>query len=92
MNNKNLIQHFDKLSEFCEPMIDRGIEENRKGLFCIKVTDKDGNPLPGVKINADLSRHEFKFGCAIFLLDQFPDERRNKLYRERSSQSFLTML
>jgi len=88
MNNKDLIQHFDKLSEFCEPMIDRGIEENRKGLFCIKVTDKDGNPMPGVKINADLSRHEFKFGCAIFLLDQFPDERRNELYREEFAKLF----
>ena len=88
MNNKELITHFDKLSEFIEPMIDRGIEEHRKGLFCIKVTDKDGNPMPGVKINADLSRHEFKFGCAIFLLDQFPDERRNKLYREEFAKLF----
>ena len=88
MNNRELISHFDKLSEFCEPMIDRGIEENRKGLFCIKVTDKDGKPLPGVKVEAKLSRHEFKFGCAIFLLDQFSDERRNSLYREEFAKLF----
>ena len=88
MNNRELISHFDKLSEFCEPMIDRGIEENRKGLFCIKVTDKDGKPLPGVKVEAKLSRHEFKFGCAIFLLDQFPDERRNELYRKEFAKLF----
>ena len=88
MNNRDLITHFDKLSKFTEPIIDRGIEEHRKGLFCIKVTDKDGNPTPGVKITADLSRHEFKFGCAIFLLDQFPDERRNSLYREEFAKLF----
>ena len=80
MEKRELITHFDRLSDFIEPMIERGIEEHRKGLFCIKVTDKDGKPVPGVKLEARLSRHEFKFGCAIFLLDQFPDKKRNELY------------
>ena len=69
-------------------MIDRGIEEHRKGLFCIRVIDKDGKPVSGAKVKAKLSKHEFKFGCAIFLLDQFPDERRNALYREEFKKLF----
>lgn len=88
MEKRELITHFDRLSDFIEPMIERGIEEHRKGLFCIKVTDKDGKPVPGVKLEARLSRHEFKFGCAIFLLDQFPDKKRNELYREKFARLF----
>ena len=88
MGKNELISHFDRLAEFTEPMIDRGIEEHRQGLFCIRVIDKDGKPVSGAKVKAKLSRHEFKFGCAIFLLDQFPDERRNALYRDEFKKLF----
>jgi GH35 family endo-1,4-beta-xylanase len=88
MDQKYLLEHFDKLSEFVEPMIDAEIERNRKGLFCIKVLDKSGAPVKGARVRARLKKHEFKFGCAAFLLDQFPDERRNSLYRELFADTF----
>ena len=88
MNRRDLIAHFDRLSEFTEPMIDRGIETHRKGLFAVKVLDREGRPIAGVPVRAKLARHEFKFGCALFLLDQFPDDRRNILYREKFADIF----
>lgn len=88
MDQKYLIEHFDRLSEFTEPMIDAEIERNRKGLFAVKVTDKEGKPIKGAKISASLKKHEFKFGCGAFLLDQFGDERRNMLYREEFAKLF----
>ena len=88
MDAKELIKEFDRLSPFTDGMIERGIETHRKGLFAVKVTDKDGRPLPGVPVRFRLSRHEFKFGCALFLLDQFPDEERNTAYRECFPQVF----
>ena len=83
MNRRVLISHFDRLAEFTDPMIERDIEAYRKGLFAVRVLDSAGNPLTGVPVRVRLNRHEFKFGCALFLLDQFGDERRNRLYRER---------
>ena len=69
-------------------MIDSEIERNRKGLFAVKVIDKSGKPVVGTRVTATLQKHEFKFGCAAFLLDQFGDERRNALYREEFKKVF----
>ena len=88
MNRRDLISHFDRLAEFTDPMIERDIEAYRKGLFAVRVLDGAGNPMAGVPVRVRLNRHEFKFGCALFLLDQFGDEHRNRLYRERFGQIF----
>ena len=45
-------------------------------------------PAAGVPVKVKLARHEFKFGCSLFLLEQFPDERRNNLYREEFKKVF----
>ena len=88
MTRKDLISHFDRLSEYTEPMIAAGIETHRKGLFAVRAVDHDGKPLIGVPVHAKLKRHAFKFGCALFLLDQFGDERRNRIYREEFAGLF----
>ena len=88
MELKDLIAHFDRLSPYTDRMIERGIEEHRKGLFAVKVTDADKKPAAGVPVTVDLARHEFKFGCALFLLDQFPDAERSALYRKRFPEVF----
>ena len=88
MDLQKLIAYYDRLSAFTEPMIDRGIETWRKGLFAVKVSDREGKPLAGVPVHVRLNRHEFKFGCALFLLDQFQDDRRCRLYREEFASLF----
>ena len=88
MEPKELIRIFDKLSPYTDQMISRGIETHRKGLFAVRVLDHDGKPVSGASVHVSLVRHEFKFGCALFLLDQFPDAERNLLYRERFPEVF----
>lgn len=82
------IREFDRYEPFTSEKIRRGIEEYRKGLFAVKILDRDGNPLKNVKIKAVQQSHEFKFGCSTFLLDQFPEEERNKKYREKFKKVF----
>ncbi|MBQ2725504.1 MAG: glycoside hydrolase family 10, partial [Clostridia bacterium] len=88
MNRRDLIAQFDKLSPYTDRMIERGIETHRKGLFAVKVLDAEGKPAAGVPVKVKLARHEFKFGCSLFLLEQFPDEERNRLYREEFKKLF----
>jgi len=88
MNRRDLIAQFDKLSPYTDRMIERGIETHRKGLFAVKVLDTEGKPAAGIPVKVKLARHEFKFGCSLFLLEQFPDEERNRLYREEFKKLF----
>lgn len=96
--NKEIAQHvreleervreFDRYEPFTGENIRRGIEEHRKGLFAVRLVDKDGEPIRGAKIKAVQKTHAFKFGCALFLLDQFPEEKRNLRYREEFKRIF----
>ncbi|MGM9625906.1 MAG: endo-1,4-beta-xylanase [Eubacteriales bacterium] len=88
MNRRELIAQFDRFSPYTDDMITRGIETHRKDLFAVKVTYPDGKPAAGIRVDIRQQRHAFKFGCALFLLDQFPDDVRNRLYREKFRQIF----
>lgn len=88
MNRRDLIAHFDRLAPYTDRMIERGIETHRKGLFAVRTVDAQGKPIAGISVRAKLKKHEFKFGSALFLLDQFGDERRNTLYREQFKRIF----
>ena len=82
-----MVETFDRLSPYTDRMIDRGIEENRKGLFSLRVTDKDGNAKKGLHVTVRQKSHEFNFGCGTFLLDQFGDHR-NGIYRDIFKEIF----
>ncbi len=88
MDRSLLIKQFDKLSPFTDRMIERGIETNRKGLFAVRVLDGEGKPMANVPVHVKLHRHAFKFGCSLFLLDQFPDAERNLAYRDEFCRIF----
>ena len=78
-----LIDEFDRFGFYLDEKLDRDIEENRKGAFKLLFTDENGNPLNDVKVKITQKTHEFKFGCNTFFLDQFEDEERRVLYREK---------
>ena len=59
-----------------------GIEENRKGNAHIRVVNKDGNPIEGVKIRYRLKNHAFRFGANLFMLDEFETPEKNAAYRK----------
>ena len=56
---------------------------HRKSSCTLRFVDKQGNPIPGRKVHAQMTKHEFKFGCNIFWLPAMFDER---LPAERRAQ------
>ena len=64
------------------------IEKYRKGDCKLRFCDKDGKPAAGKKVKITQTSHDFKYGANIFMLDEFPDEKRNLLYREAFCKHF----
>ncbi len=83
----SLIETFDRNSEFVGGKLERGIRENRMGVFSLKFFENGERIFPDV-VKVNQVSHEFKFGCSLFLLDQFPEEERNKAYRESFKRIF----
>ena len=69
--------------------ISRNIEENRKGNFTLCIT-LDGKSLDNAEISYDLVRHDFDFGCNIFMLDQHDSADDENTYRELWQKLFNT--
>ncbi len=64
------------------------IERYRKGYCKIKFTDENGNPITGKEVSVHQTKHAFKYGANMFMLDEFPDEERNARYRENFKKYF----
>ncbi len=82
------VEEFDKLSPYTDEMMDRGIEEYRKGLFCIKVMDEEGKPVENAIVRAKLKNHEFKFGANSFMLGMYEDPDMQKQWEEEYANIF----
>lgn len=67
--------------EMTQRRIADGIEKNRKGNFTI-------NLRKGSKIHVRLTKHKFRFGANIFMLDEIPDKERNEIYKEKFKELF----
>ena len=83
-----IIDEFDSFGFYLNEKLDRDIEENRKGAFKLLFKDKNGTPLDRVQVKIKQISHEFKFGCNTFFLDQFEDEDRRALYRQKFTRLF----
>lgn len=79
--------HFDEQKDFFEDAVKNGIEQNRKGIARITVTDKDGKPC-SADIEVKQKDHEFKFGANIFMLDEMESEEKNQAYKESFAKLF----
>lgn len=66
--------------------IKENIEKNRKNNFKLEILglDKDKS----YKITIKQTSHAFKFGCNGFLLGQFENEEKNKIYKEKFAKLF----
>ena len=61
--------------------IQEGIEKNRKGNFVVKTNAK--------KVKVTHKNHKFRFGCNLFMLDEFPDDpNKNVIYRQKFKEVF----
>ena len=85
---ENIIKKFDSYDYYLSGKIARDIEENRKGQFVLSFKNEKGEPISGVHVKVKQKKHEFKFGCSTFYLDQYEDSERRMLYRERFKQLF----
>ena len=66
--------------EYFDERCDRDIEHYRKGDFKISVT-KNGKP-QDAKVSYKLKKHDFEFGCNLFMLEQYEDTEAQKTYEE----------
>ncbi|MBR5308565.1 MAG: endo-1,4-beta-xylanase [Clostridia bacterium] len=82
------LKYFNEQREETEARIKNGIEQYRKGRAKITVKGADGKPVSGAKIKAVHKKHEFKFGANIFMLDEFENEEKNGIYREKFPELF----
>lgn len=92
MNLKKLAdavtRDFDRPRGGIEERIELDIRRHRKGWGRFVVTDAAGKPVPGVKIALEQTKHEFRFGCNLFKLGDYPTDRENDIYAERFKKVF----
>ncbi len=79
---------FDDAREETLARIDCDTKRYRMGFADINLVDSEGKPVTDAKIHARQLSHEFKFGCNLFLLDEFPDDEHNAKYREMFPKLF----
>ena len=65
-----------------EQRIRMGIQLNRMGFATLRFVDAQSNALKNVEIKLEQTRHEFLFGCNLFMLEQFPSAGLNKRYED----------
>ncbi len=83
-----LVELFDKHDYYTAGKFDRDIRENRMGVFSLEFYDESGARIYPDEVKITQKNHEFKFGCSLFLLDQFPEAEKNAAYREAFAKVF----
>ncbi len=73
---------YNRHKDYAEDFIRNGIESNRKGFGRIVVKDAEGKPVKGASVKLTQKSHTFKFGCNIFMLDEFENDEKNAAYRD----------
>ncbi len=82
------LKEMDKHSAYVNGKIERGIEENRKGLFNIKIVDVNGESVKCDNVHIKQVSHEFKHGAPLFVIDQLDSDQKNKRYKELFTKIF----
>lgn len=82
------LRFFEDQKVQTEARINGDIERHRKGFAKVRITDGEGGLVENVKVHLKQKTHDFKFGCNIFMLDQFPEEEKNVQYREEFKKLF----
>ena len=89
---KNAIYNFLERSESVyNARADRDIEINRKGNFELVLRDKNGELIKDAKVSVKLDDLDFNFGANIFMLGEYDDEEKNRLYEEKFLNIFIKL-
>jgi len=63
-------------------------EKVRKGDAVIEVRDQNGRAVADAAVTVELVRHDFLFGCNIYMFDRFKTEQDNAEYKRRFADLF----
>ncbi len=85
---ETVFKSYNEQREMCDERVRSGIELNRKAFARLSFVDKNKNPLKNVKFSASLRQHDFKFGCNLFMLDEFETQEKNAKYRKLFADTF----
>jgi len=86
---EDALRYFEQEDSYIRQRMDSGIELYRKGDATIRFCTENGEPLPeNIVVEAKQRSHEFKFGANIFMLDEFPSQEENAVYREKFAELF----
>jgi GH35 family endo-1,4-beta-xylanase len=67
---------------------DEGIEKHRKGPAAVRVVDAAGRAVADAVVRAELVRHDFLFGCNIYMFDRYKEPEQNNIYKKRFADLF----
>ena len=74
--------------EAIDSRIRTGIETHRMGTLRIRVVDGDGHPVRGAAVSVNQTKHAFRCGANIFMLDEFGRDDYNAEYRRIFKEYF----
>jgi GH35 family endo-1,4-beta-xylanase len=66
----------------------KGVEQYRKSGATIRVVDAAGKAVTDAVVTAALERHDFLFGCNIYMFDRFKLPEQNAVYKKRFRDLF----
>jgi len=58
------------------------IRKLRTRKLSVRVYDHKGRPVPGLKVRAEMQKHQFLFGCNLLNFNRFPTQAENQAYLE----------
>lgn len=76
------LKKIDSSRDLFEKDFPENIEKYRKGDAALRLVDKNGAPVKGKKVRIEQTRHDFRYGANIFMLDGFGTPEENALYRD----------
>lgn len=81
------LKYFNEQRTEVDARINKDIDLYRKGEMEINIVSS-APLIDDIVIEVNQKSHEFKFGANIFMLDEFENEEKNALYREKFPQIF----
>lgn len=85
---RKVLELFEEQKDLVNERVSYGIETYRKGDGSIRVTDKDGAPIPNASIKLNQRSHEFRFGANLFMLDELETPEKNAAYKKAFADVF----
>lgn len=81
-DSKQIMELFEQQREQTAQFVREGVEKHRKGDLRIRVTDANGQAVPGAQVHLRQTAHAFRYGCNLFMLDELETDEKNAKYRE----------